>query len=68
MWLFPWLSLLAIGGMGAVLVAMAFTPALEQDFKASCVTVIVAVLAYGAVRSRRQVRGAKLALPVRESD
>jgi GABA permease len=68
MWLFPWLSLLAIGGMGAVLLAMAFTPALQQDFKASCVTVVVAVLAYGAVRSRRQARGAKLALRAEESD
>ena len=26
MWLFPWLSFAAIAGMGAVLVAMAFTP------------------------------------------
>ena len=27
MWLFPWLSYAAIAGMGAVLIAMAFTPA-----------------------------------------
>ncbi|MFI4890496.1 MAG: amino acid permease [Steroidobacterales bacterium] len=54
MWLFPWLSLLALGGMAAVLVAMAVTPALQQDFQASCVTLVVAIGAYLAVR---QVRG-----------
>lgn len=54
MWLFPWLSYAAIAGMGAVLIAMAFTPHLQQDFKASCVTLIIAVLAYRVVR---RVRG-----------
>ena len=62
MWLFPGLSLVAIGGMGAVLVAMAFTPALQQDFKASCVTGGIVAGAYWAVRIRRHGRGAKLAL------
>jgi L-asparagine transporter-like permease len=45
MWVFPWLSYAAIAAMGAVLVAMAFTPGLQQDFKASCITLIVAFLA-----------------------
>jgi L-asparagine transporter-like permease len=45
MWLFPWLSYAAIAAMGAVLIAMAFTPGLQQDFKASCITLIVAFLA-----------------------
>jgi GABA permease len=54
MWLYPWLSLLALGGMAAVLIAMAVTPALQQDFYASCVTLVVAIAAYLAVR---QVRG-----------
>src|SRR5271154_2272503 len=35
MWLFPWLSYAAIAAMGAVLIAMAFTPGLQQDFYAS---------------------------------
>jgi GABA permease len=56
MWLFPWLSYGAIAAMAAVLVAMAFTPGLQQDFKFSCITLIVAVLAYRLVRRIRRVR------------
>jgi hypothetical protein len=37
-----------------VLVAMAFTPSLQADFKASCVTVLVTVVAYVAVKIRRR--------------
>ncbi len=54
MWLFPWVSIAAILAMGAVLVAMAFTPALERDFYASILTLSVAVIAYLAVRRRRR--------------
>jgi AAT family amino acid transporter/GABA permease len=46
MWLFPWLSYAGIAAMGAVLIAMAFTPGLQQDFKFSCITLVVAVAAY----------------------
>src|SRR5271170_4396181 len=53
MWLFPWLSYAAIAAMGGVLVAMAFTPAMQQDFKASLVTLAVAVGAYGIKRVRQ---------------
>lgn len=53
MWLFPWLSLAAIAAMGAVLVAMAFTPGLRRDFNASCLTLLVAILASVALRRRR---------------
>jgi len=52
MWLFPWLSYAAIAAMGGVLVAMAFTPAMQQDFKASLVTLVVAVGAYYIKRAR----------------
>jgi len=45
MWLFPWLSYAAIAAMTAVLIAMAVTPGLQQDFKASCITLAVAILA-----------------------
>jgi AAT family amino acid transporter/GABA permease len=45
MWLFPWLSYAAIAAMAAVLIAMAFTPRLQQDFKASCITLVLAILA-----------------------
>ncbi|MGO9935628.1 MAG: amino acid permease, partial [Steroidobacteraceae bacterium] len=58
MWLFPYLSYAAIAGMGAVLIAMAFTPAQQQDFQASCITLLVAVAAYLIVRRRRQPRAA----------
>jgi len=54
MWLYPWLSLLALAGMAAVLIAMAVTPALQQDFKASCITLVIAVAAYAILRQRRQ--------------
>jgi hypothetical protein len=43
--------------MGGVLVAMAFTPAMQQDFKASLVTLVVAVGAYYIKRARHP-RGA----------
>jgi len=56
MWLFPWLSVAAIAGMAAVLIAMAFTPHLQQDFYVSCVTLIAAVFAYWVVRRVRQPR------------
>jgi L-asparagine transporter-like permease len=56
MWWFPWLSLAAIGAMAAVLIAMAFTPAMQRDFNISCITLLVAVLAYFVVRARRRAR------------
>jgi GABA permease len=56
MWLFPYLSFAAIGGMAAVLAAMAFTASQRQDFYVSCVTLLIAVLAYLVVRRLRQPR------------
>jgi len=56
MWLFPWLSYVAIAAMGAVLIAMAFTPGLQQDFKFSCITLVVALIAYLIVHRLRQPR------------
>ena len=58
MWMFPYLSYAAIACMGAVLIAMARTPGQQQDFKFSCVTLIVAILAYWIVRRLRQPRTA----------
>jgi L-asparagine transporter-like permease len=49
-WLFPWLSYLAIAAMTAVLVAMAFTPALASQLWASVLSVVVALAAYGVMR------------------
>jgi L-asparagine transporter-like permease len=54
MWLFPWLSYAAIAGMSAVLIAMAFTPGLQQDFKFSCITLIVVIGAYLLTRRLRR--------------
>src|SRR5271169_6217724 len=56
MWLFPYLSYAAIAGMAAVLIAMAFTPALQRDFYVSCITLVVAVIAYLIVQRLRQPR------------
>jgi AAT family amino acid transporter/GABA permease len=54
MWFFPWLSYAAIVCMGAVLTAMAFTPSLQQDLKASCITLAVAIAAYALVKWSRK--------------
>jgi L-asparagine transporter-like permease len=56
MWLFPALSILGLVGMASVLVAMAVTPSMQPDFKASCLTVAVTLVAYGIVRWRRGAR------------
>jgi L-asparagine transporter-like permease len=53
MWLFPWLSYLAIAGMIAVLVAMAITPARAPEFWTSAGTVAVALAAFMLVRPGR---------------
>jgi AAT family amino acid transporter/GABA permease len=54
MWLFPWLSYFAILAMSAVLVAMAFTPGLQQDFKFSCISLAVASVAYLVMKRLRR--------------
>src|ERR1700722_14264152 len=56
MWLFPYLSYAAIAGMAAVLFAMAFTDGLKRDFYVSCITLVVAVMAYVVVNRLRQPR------------
>jgi GABA permease len=57
MWLFPYLSYAAIAGMCAVLIAMAFTEGLQQDLKFSCLSLVVAILAYAVVRRLRKPAG-----------
>jgi GABA permease len=49
-WLFPWLSYVAIAAMTAVLVAMAFTPDLASQLWASVLSVVVALVAYAVIR------------------
>jgi GABA permease len=51
MWLFPWASYAAIAGMAAVLVAMALTPARQQEFYASLVSLVVVLAAYQISRA-----------------
>ena len=58
MWLFPYLSYAAIAGMAAVLIAMAVTPRLQKDFYFSCITLVVAVIAYSIVHRLRAPRTA----------
>jgi AAT family amino acid transporter/GABA permease len=55
-WFFPALSILGLVGMASVLLAMAVTPSMQPDFKASCVTVAVTICAYAIVRWRRGAR------------
>jgi L-asparagine transporter-like permease len=62
MWLFPYLTYAAIAGMAAVLIAMAFTPGLQRDFYFSCLTLVVAVLAYLITHRLRQPRVAPSAV------
>ncbi|MDB6098487.1 MAG: permease [Gammaproteobacteria bacterium] len=58
MWFFPYLSYAAIGCMGAVLIAMAFTPGMRKDFWFSCVTLALTVIAFFVVWRLRQPRAA----------
>jgi GABA permease len=53
MWLFPWLSYLAIAGMASVLVAMAFTPSHRAELWTSTVSIAIALLAYFIFRRGR---------------
>ncbi len=53
MWWFPWLSYLAIAGMGMVLIAMAVTPSHRAEFWASALSIAVALLAYRLFRYGR---------------
>jgi GABA permease len=53
MWLFPWLSYLAIASMIAVLIAMAITPSHYAEFWTSVVSVLVALAAYAILRHGR---------------
>ena len=57
MWLFPWLSYLAIAGMIAVLIAMAMTPSHYAEFWTSAVSVLVALAAYAVARRNSRVPG-----------
>jgi len=57
MWLFPWLSYLAIAGMIAVLIAMAFTPSHQTEFWTSVVSVLVALAAYAVFRRKQRAPG-----------
>jgi GABA permease len=64
MWLFPWASYAAVGGMVAVLVAMALTPGeLTTELRVSVLALAVAVLAYLIVDARRRARTTRL-MPV----
>ena len=53
MWLFPWLSYLAMAGMLLVLIAMALTPSHRAEFWTSTISVAVALLAYVFFRRGR---------------
>jgi len=54
MWLFPWASYAAIGGMIAVLVAMAVTPDTASQCYVSVLALLIAAGACFLARRRRQ--------------
>lgn len=54
MWMFPYASYIAIGGILIVLSAMAITPSLARDFQWSAVTVAIIVAAYLILAWRRK--------------
>ncbi|HUN74345.1 MAG TPA: amino acid permease [Steroidobacteraceae bacterium] len=56
MWWFPWLSYAAIAAMVGMLIAMAATPGLSSQLKASAASVAVALLAYALMRRARGKR------------
>jgi GABA permease len=62
MWLFPWADYLALAGMAAVLAAMAMTPEMQRDFKASVLALAVAAVAFVVVELRRRSGAARPAV------
>jgi GABA permease len=56
MWLFPYLSYAVIGAMFAVLIAMGYRESMRQDLKVSCLTLVVAIIAYFIVTRVREPR------------
>src|SRR5215467_9206282 len=59
MWLFPWLSYVAIAGMLLVLVAMALTPTHRAEFWTSVISITVALVAFVAFRRQRAPSAAR---------
>jgi GABA permease len=55
-WLFHWASYIAIGGILAVLIAMAMSPQHVREIQTSVLTLVVVLLAYGVMRIRRNGR------------
>jgi len=52
-WLFPWLSYLAIAGLAAVPIAMILTPGLASQFYTTLVVLVVTIVAYFLLRKGR---------------
>jgi GABA permease len=56
MWFFPWADYVALLGMTAVLTAMALTPDMQRDLKASVLSLALALGAFLVVNARRRTR------------
>jgi L-asparagine transporter-like permease len=61
MWLFPWTNYAALGGMAAVLIAMALMPDMQRDLKVSVLSFAVALGAFLLVNARRRARAPRTA-------
>ncbi len=57
MWWFPWLDYAALAAMAAILIAMALTPDMQSDFRASLIALAVTLGAFFLLESRRRARG-----------
>ncbi|HUN26455.1 MAG TPA: amino acid permease [Steroidobacteraceae bacterium] len=63
MWMFPWLSYLAIAGMVMVLVAMALTPAHRSEFWTTTVSIAVVLLAFMMLQRARRGHAPEVRVP-----
>jgi L-asparagine transporter-like permease len=61
MWFFPWANYAALGGMAAVLIAMARMPDMQRDLKVSVLSLAVALGAFLIVSARRRTRSLQTA-------
>jgi GABA permease len=52
MWLFPWLTLVAIAGMVGILAAMAFIPDQRTPLAAGLASLAISVVAFWLIRMR----------------
>ena len=66
MWLYPWLSYAAVGGIVSILLAMMFIPDLRSQLYTTVLAIAVLVAVYGAFRRGRHLSTPLGVEPARE--